>query len=68
MSILYDFDPELAALSEPVPSPCIGVCKMDEQAGWCAGCFRTLDELRGWGTASNERKLQVWYLVKQRLF
>ncbi|MFZ6849269.1 DUF1289 domain-containing protein [Undibacterium sp. RuRC25W] len=68
MSILYEFEPSTASLSEPVPSPCVGVCKMDEKAGWCAGCFRTLDELRGWGTASNERKLEIWQQVKHRLF
>ncbi|MBC3862703.1 DUF1289 domain-containing protein [Undibacterium jejuense] len=68
MSILYDFDPETAVATEPVPSPCVGVCKMDEKAGWCAGCFRTIDELTAWSTASNQSKLQVWRLVKHRMF
>lgn len=49
-----------------VPSPCIGVCKMDEAKGWCAGCFRTLDELSGWSRASDAVKLAVWSLVEQR--
>lgn len=49
-----------------VPSPCIGVCKMDEATGWCAGCFRTLDELSGWSRASDAAKLAVWSLVEQR--
>ena len=33
----------------PVPSPCISVCRMDAVTGWCEGCFRTLDEIAGWG-------------------
>ena len=30
-------------------SPCIKVCVMDPQRGVCLGCFRTLDEIAGWG-------------------
>ena len=29
-------------------SPCINVCRMDEQSGLCAGCFRTIDEISVW--------------------
>lgn len=49
-----------------VPSPCVGVCKMDDVAGWCKGCFRTLDELTGWSRASDATKLAVWARVEQR--
>jgi predicted Fe-S protein YdhL (DUF1289 family) len=35
---------------------------------WCAGCFRTIDELTGWSTASNPVKLQIWRQVKERMF
>ena len=49
-----------------VPSPCVGVCKMDDVAGWCKGCFRTLDELTGWSRATDAAKLAVWARVEQR--
>ena len=49
-----------------VPSPCVGVCKMDEAKGWCTGSFRTLYELTGWSRASDAAKLAVWSLVEQR--
>ena len=49
-----------------VPSPCVGVCKMDDVAGWCKGCFRTLDELTGWSRATDAAKLAVWGRVEQR--
>ena len=26
-----------------VPSPCISVCRVDADSGWCDGCLRTLD-------------------------
>ncbi|MDA0226196.1 MAG: DUF1289 domain-containing protein [Proteobacteria bacterium] len=32
------------------PSPCIKVCVMDESAGVCLGCCRTLAEIAGWGS------------------
>jgi predicted Fe-S protein YdhL (DUF1289 family) len=39
-----------------VPSPCVGVCTMDPDTGFCLGCFRTLDEIAGWGMMGRERK------------
>jgi predicted Fe-S protein YdhL (DUF1289 family) len=30
------------------PSPCIGVCRIDQATGWCQGCLRTLDEIADW--------------------
>jgi predicted Fe-S protein YdhL (DUF1289 family) len=32
-------------------SPCISICEMNAQTGWCVGCFRTLDEIAIWGSA-----------------
>ncbi len=31
-----------------VMSPCIGICKLDTQSGFCLGCKRTLDEIGRW--------------------
>lgn len=68
MSILYDYDPDASSSEQAVPSPCVGVCRMDEKKAWCAGCFRTIDELKAWSTASNPVKLQIWRQVKERMF
>lgn len=51
---------------QSVPSPCVGVCKMDAAKGWCTGCFRTLDEIAAWGCATDAAKLAVWLRVEQR--
>jgi len=42
-----------------VPSPCISVCTMDEETGYCRGCFRTIEEITDWERYSNERRQQV---------
>jgi len=39
-------------------SPCINVCILD--AGRCAGCGRTIDEIAGWGRMS---ALERWAVV-----
>ena len=37
------------ASTDTVASPCVSVCVMLPEAGVCAGCFRTLDEIAAWG-------------------
>lgn len=51
---------------DPLASPCINVCRMDETSGLCAGCFRTLDEIAAWGGASDEEKRAILLAVAQR--
>jgi len=31
-----------------IASPCISVCVLDAVTGYCAGCYRTIDEIAGW--------------------
>ena len=50
--------------AEPAPSgaiasPCTNVCRMDAR-GQCEGCLRTLDEIAGWSTMSDDEKHVVW--------
>lgn len=51
---------------QPVPSPCIGVCRMDERSGWCTGCLRTIDEIAAWSTMGPQDKRAVWALLESR--
>jgi len=55
------------ALADFVPSPCISVCRMDAATGLCEGCFRTLDEIAGWGSASEDDKRAIWNRLLQRV-
>ncbi|HEV3422754.1 MAG TPA: DUF1289 domain-containing protein [Paraburkholderia sp.] len=59
-------EPQDVATPAPVPSPCINVCKMDQATGWCEGCLRTLDEIRGWSTYDDAAKRAVWDALDAR--
>jgi uncharacterized protein len=47
------------ALMQDPPSPCNGVCRIDETTGWCRGCQRTLDEIADWSMMTRDRKRAV---------
>jgi predicted Fe-S protein YdhL (DUF1289 family) len=51
-----DLTPE--NLSEPV-SPCIAVCHMDADSGWCKGCLRSIGEIAAWGDLTAAQKHRV---------
>jgi len=47
-------------------SPCVSVCRMEPDTGYCAGCHRTIDEIADWGMMSDERKRSVWQQIRLR--
>ena len=52
---------------EPVPSPCISVCRIDAVSQLCEGCFRTLLEIAGWSRMDDAGKCAVWARIEERL-
>lgn len=48
-----------------IPSPCIGVCSLDER-GYCKGCMRKREERFAWLTMSPDEKKHVIKLCRQR--
>ena len=65
-----DYDPSdaprpMPKSPEPPPSPCVGVCTMDDE-GYCSGCFRTLDEIAQWGMLSAQEQWRVVEALPQR--
>ena len=48
-----------AALEEDVPSPCINVCRMSDDTGYCEGCLRTIAEIARWSAYSDHQKRAV---------
>jgi uncharacterized protein len=42
-----------------VQSPCVEVCKIDGKTGYCVGCLRIRDEIRGWKNMTDHRRHQV---------
>ena len=49
-----------------IPSPCVGVCRLDLATGLCAGCMRTLDEIAAWSRLDEDEKRAVWTLIDTR--
>ncbi len=47
-------------MTDPVASPCVNICQIDESSGWCAGCLRTLDEIAFWSVLDDDDKRAVW--------
>lgn len=45
--------------ADPVESPCISVCRMDDDSGFCEGCWRTRDEIARWGMADDAERLDI---------
>ena len=50
----------------PVPSPCNSICTIDQVTGFCAGCFRTLDEIATWSVFDDAEKRAVWAVLPAR--
>lgn len=48
-------------------SPCIGVCKLDEQSGFCLGCGRTGGEIGAWSGLSEPDRDAIWAKLPERL-
>lgn len=43
-----------------IASPCIGLCRMDENSGLCLGCTRTRDEIATWGQVTPDARSRTW--------
>jgi predicted Fe-S protein YdhL (DUF1289 family) len=56
----------LKMLAEGPPSPCIGVCRIDERSGWCVGCYRNIDEIREWMITPPAERHRILEALKQR--
>ena len=48
-----------------VPSPCIGVCALNEH-DLCIACHRSGMEIAEWGVYSNDEKRAVYEKIKRR--
>lgn len=47
-------------------SPCVKLCKIDKDSGYCKGCFRTLEEISGWISYNYQEKMIVYKKIKER--
>ena len=49
----------MSGAGKPVESPCIKVCVLDETGSICTGCGRSLDEIAGWGGATDAERRAI---------
>jgi predicted Fe-S protein YdhL (DUF1289 family) len=61
---MNDFDPH--SHTGALPSPCISICTMNQRTGLCDGCYRTIDEIVQWSSATEETKRAIWIEIKRR--
>ncbi|HEY0288355.1 MAG TPA: DUF1289 domain-containing protein [Pseudomonas sp.] len=50
--------PLFSNVSPAVPSPCISVCRLDEQKV-CTGCYRHVEDIRQWRSATDEQRRAI---------
>ncbi|WP_307734233.1 DUF1289 domain-containing protein [Massilia sp. erpn] len=62
----HHLPPGALELATPVPSPCISLCKMNRDSGFCEGCLRTIDEIVAWSQADDAFKRGVWAEIRRR--
>ncbi|KQV81722.1 DUF1289 domain-containing protein [Rhizobium sp. Root1220] len=48
-------------------TPCINVCSIDPATRLCMGCGRTLAEIAGWVSFSDEERRRLMTLLPSRL-
>ena len=56
----------MSAPTNPIPSPCVSLCKMDVERQYCMGCLRTIDEIMAWSKADDAYKQAVWMAIARR--
>ncbi len=50
----------------PMPSPCIGICKMNADGSLCIGCGRSAAEIKDWPSYDGEQKLDAFRALRKR--
>jgi predicted Fe-S protein YdhL (DUF1289 family) len=48
-----------------IESPCVGKCCLNEK-DTCIGCLRSLDEIKEWGQATNNRRKEIMMRIKRQ--
>ena len=50
----------------PTPSPCIGLCHLNDATGLCEGCYRSLQEIALWSGFNEADRRAVLGAVEER--
>ncbi|MFQ5953711.1 MAG: DUF1289 domain-containing protein [Kiloniellales bacterium] len=47
-------------------TPCIGVCTLDDETGYCLGCWRTVDEIASWPELDHDGRVAILERLRTR--
>ncbi len=53
-------------VTSEIPSPCIGLCRLDGDRRLCQGCLRTTHEIARWPYADTAERLEILQLLRER--
>jgi len=42
-----------------INSPCINICVINPDTGFCSGCYRTIDEISQWQKLTPRQKIEL---------
>lgn len=52
--------------TDDIPSPCIGVCRLDARGQYCLGCLREIAEIVAWPRAGAEERRAILAAIRRR--
>ncbi len=50
-----------------IKSPCVKICVVDPETGWCIGCGRTRAEVAGWLSYDDEKRDAIMETLPERV-
>ncbi len=50
----------------PIATPCVNVCAIDGASGLCLGCRRTLAEVAGWSSLTEDERAAIMARLASR--
>jgi uncharacterized protein len=53
-------------LASGPPSPCVSICRLDDNTGLCVGCLRNIDEIRDWMIMLPAERQEVLRRIDER--
>lgn len=56
-----------AVIPLEIETPCIKVCVVDPETGFCIGCGRTRDEIAGWLDYRPSKRHQIMQTLPERV-
>ena len=54
-------------MTDAVTSPCIKVCTLDTETGWCYGCGRSGQEIASWLKATDAERMAILAALPGRM-